>query len=475
MSSPHHQLTETISVGTSHDATRALQTVYVSLPPASYPEAVSAKLQVVGTTITVSTAVVNGGFDPVGIAALVGDEIEITTLDVSGKTTGRRVTVPPSGPPVIVRAEPPPYKRDVPLNTNLIIVFSEPIDAASLSNSSIQLNSGTALVDGLISFADVAHTQVQFIPASPLLSATDYVLTANVLVRNLNGTSLASTVSVSFTTVSVPRLTLIRAAPFETQTNVDVLSPVLELWFNEPVRIQSLADSNNQARIQLRLDGVTINADEAQFACRSVGIPTVGGCTSIFIVTNAPLRTGSNYQLVALAGLEGISGAILPDTHTIQFTTESPPTGESNAVLSAVSFTMLEFQVPSQPGWWQYAPKLVLAESSGKGPATIVSLSFFLPGFYRPFPLICGAGLRILAQSSVDLFGEHYGDFDRSFDFDGPGTRAAAGDATLVVTYRDDAGRMSAITVQGHIVPGALPTTYTGGNGYPFYVGHSGC
>ena len=66
--------------------------------------------------------VLAGGFDPVPIVAQAGDSIDVVVTDASGATvyhTGAAVAA--ARRPVIVRTEPPPKKRDVPLNASVVI------------------------------------------------------------------------------------------------------------------------------------------------------------------------------------------------------------------------------------------------------------------------------------------------------------------------------------------------------------------
>ena len=80
--------------------------------------------------------IVAGGFDPVAIAAVAGDGIAIA-VQTTGSPLSFTVVVPPVIPPVVVRTDPPPHKRDVPLNASLVMVFSQPIGSATLTNGSI--------------------------------------------------------------------------------------------------------------------------------------------------------------------------------------------------------------------------------------------------------------------------------------------------------------------------------------------------
>ena len=53
-------------------------------------------------------------------------------------------------PPVVVRTDPVPQKVDVPLNAVMTVVFSEPIDATTLTPTSVQLLRDTVPVRGTL-------------------------------------------------------------------------------------------------------------------------------------------------------------------------------------------------------------------------------------------------------------------------------------------------------------------------------------
>ena len=103
-------------------------------------------------------------------------------------------------PPVIVRTEPPPGKRDVPLNASIVIVFSEPIDSATLTPASVRLLHGGIEVAGSIHFLDGAQLTVAFVPDAQLAASTDYQLVVSQAVRDRDGQPLAAEETVPFTT-----------------------------------------------------------------------------------------------------------------------------------------------------------------------------------------------------------------------------------------------------------------------------------
>ena len=179
----------------------AEELVYVSLAPGAVPEGDRAAIRRVGDTVSFTTAIVDGGFDPVPIVASVGDVIEISVRNSSDVIISRvTATVMAARRPVVVRTNPPPRKRDVPLNTAIVVVFSEPIDSTTVTTSSIELRRSTTVVTGTVAFLDGSPTNVVFTPDNVLAPNTDYSLVVTDGVKDLDGTALETGVTVDFTT-----------------------------------------------------------------------------------------------------------------------------------------------------------------------------------------------------------------------------------------------------------------------------------
>ena len=173
--------------------------VYVSAPPGTVPSGVSASItdKVSGQSLTVAMS--DGGFDPVALVARVGDQLTIVVHDrLGGVLASTNLVVPPHQPPAIVRTNPPHGMTDVPLNTQIEIVFSEPVDSASLSGA-VQLSKGGLVIPGALSLA-APGVVAELLPAAPLAPSTEYELLITVGVRNVNGESLEGATSISFTT-----------------------------------------------------------------------------------------------------------------------------------------------------------------------------------------------------------------------------------------------------------------------------------
>jgi len=128
-------------------------------------------------------------------------------------------------------------------------------------------------------------------------------------------------------------------------------------------------------------------------------------------------------------------------------------------------FFMTEFQYSSAPDRWFYAPQVEATVAPGHS-VLISYLLFSIPGVNTPIPADtipnwpCFA--HVSAGTAVELNGEVYGDWTMSIGGE-PGRQATGADATARISYTDDAGVTSTLTLHGPIVPGSLPTTYTGG------------
>lgn len=174
---------------------------YVSLVPGTVPTGSHAIVRRVGDAASLTTAVIDGGFDPVPFAAQTGDSIEVVVTDAGGaRRFEARAAVGVARAPVVVRTDPPPKKRDVPLNAAIVIVFSEPIAPASLTPSSVQVLRGSTPVTGTVGLLGGTTAAVVFTPAAPLEPNTDYRLVVTRAVRDLENEPLSADTSVPFRT-----------------------------------------------------------------------------------------------------------------------------------------------------------------------------------------------------------------------------------------------------------------------------------
>lgn len=177
--------------------------VYVSLTPGTVSDGRLAIVRRVGAVATLTTAVIDGGFDPVPVVANVGESIEVLVRDASGSTIETlSLAVAAIRPPIIVRTDPPSPKTDVPINSVMVFVFSEPILASTLTSASVQLFRGTTSIAGTVSPLPGSPTAGRFVPNALLAPNTDYELVVTQAVRDLDGNSLQAPDTVRLTTGS---------------------------------------------------------------------------------------------------------------------------------------------------------------------------------------------------------------------------------------------------------------------------------
>ena len=173
--------------------------VYVSLPPGSVMRGSNVEIRNVNTGFARTDLVVLGGLDPVAVSARIGDTLELTVRDLDDVTASIRVIVGPRRPPKVVRTVPPPKKRDVALNSTIVIVFSEPIDQSRITAETIQLLRGSEPVSFHLRFTEDG-LRVEFEPRELLAPNAEYTLVVTTGVTDLDGEALDTPMEVSFTT-----------------------------------------------------------------------------------------------------------------------------------------------------------------------------------------------------------------------------------------------------------------------------------
>jgi Tol biopolymer transport system component len=173
---------------------------YVSFPPGSQPEADTA--EVVNRTRDLATGgpMVDGGLDPIPVPASIGDTLVITTYRQGLIFTQIVREVPDGIPPVIVRTNPPRGKTRVPLNWQILVVFSEPVDGATVTPTSVKLlRSGQPVPIQLVLAADGLSLEV--VPDAALEPAATHSLVVETELADRIGDMLESQFTSEFTTV----------------------------------------------------------------------------------------------------------------------------------------------------------------------------------------------------------------------------------------------------------------------------------
>jgi hypothetical protein len=177
---------------------------YVSLAPGTVLYGVAAVITNRSRATTRAAFLSAGGFDPVGVPAAAGDTLELEVHGLDGGTLLHATAVVPAArPPIIVRTDPPPRRRDVPLNASMVIVFSEPMDPLTITTGNVRLTAGGPPVSATVELSADGLRAV-LAPEDRLAAGTEYVLEIGTSVTDLDGDALEAVVHVSFVTESPP-------------------------------------------------------------------------------------------------------------------------------------------------------------------------------------------------------------------------------------------------------------------------------
>ena len=171
---------------------------YVSMRPATDPVGVSVTVRNGSISPPVSAAMVDGGFDPIEVVANPGDTLRITVHRSDGTLAPGYAVVQTRTRPVVVRTSPPNHKTDVVLNSVITIIFTQPMDDASLPGA-LRLSHGGTADAGTVTVSAGGLSAV-FVPTSSLTPGTTYQFEASTAALGQNGESLADPVRVTFTT-----------------------------------------------------------------------------------------------------------------------------------------------------------------------------------------------------------------------------------------------------------------------------------
>ena len=194
--------------------------VYVSLSPGTIPEGLTVAVDNVRTNERVTANVLEGGFDPIPIAAEVRDTLSVAVVVAGGDRKEARFAVPPGRRLLVVRTDPPPGRRDVPLNSNLLVVFSEPVDPGSLVEGSIVLRRGTEIIPIGLELDAEKPWIVRVAPSGRLAPSTTYSLTLTSMLRDRDGESPGVESTVEFTTQDAATLLDDAVIAFESTRDV---------------------------------------------------------------------------------------------------------------------------------------------------------------------------------------------------------------------------------------------------------------
>ncbi len=219
-------------------------------------------------------------------------------------TTGAE---PDTEPPRIESRDPDDGARNVSIETDITVTFSEAITASNPGNA-FSLSLGGSTVSGDV---DISGSTITFTPSSNLDYESSYTAKVTTDVQDLAGNSLQNEAEWSFETEEEPDLTspeILSVNPTNNEENVSIDTEI-SATFDEPLNDATVNDSN----FYLELDGDRVSGSVSR-----------SGDTIIFSPSN-DLDYESTYTATISTGIQDMAGNSLEDSEVWSFTTEEAP------------------------------------------------------------------------------------------------------------------------------------------------------
>lgn len=287
-------------------ASAAVEVAWVSLPPGTVDGGTAASVRNRHSGARINTTMTDGGFDPVAILAAAGDTLDINVTANGATVKAAAFVVPPSRRLLLVRTDPPPGKRDVPLNYRMVVVLSEPVAPASVVDNPLVLLQGTTPVPGTSRVSPDAPTEVTFEPAELLKAGTDYVLVVSTGLRDQDGDGLESELRIPFTTETPPavRLAFVAQPP----------DAIAGLYFPNVLEVEALDRYGNRVTRAAGTVSAALGGGPGGAALIGATVANLQGGVATFPALGVD-RGGSGYTIaVSRADLESAVSA----TFTVQ-------------------------------------------------------------------------------------------------------------------------------------------------------------
>ena len=301
---------------------------FVSVVPGTEPTGTSATIINRRTQASIEVPLVDGGFDPVGIPSEAGDTVEITILRPGDRPVYTRSTVPAARPPRVVRTSPARGRTDVAINATISVIFSEPVDPATVDGTSFRVTKDGVAIGGTVRPIAGPSIGIEFVPSSPLAPASAYELVLSDRIADLSGDHLTAPLVSGFTTEVSPSRTL-----------AFIVQPSLAYAFTEFGSVIRVAAVNQAGAPDTTFSGpVSLSLDPNPGGAALVGASTVNAVRGVASFPDVAVIESGTYSLrAAAAGFNGRSSdafGVLPSAWTLK---ASPSSVRSGPAMTAAN------------------------------------------------------------------------------------------------------------------------------------------
>ncbi|MBI4604567.1 MAG: Ig-like domain-containing protein [Planctomycetes bacterium] len=234
-----------------------------------------------------------------------GNELNGGSQFASGFTTE---FLPDSTAPAVVAVGPPAGTTGVPLNAQVLVLFSEPMDPVSFDAAALTVSAGGNAVAGAVSLAS-GNTQAIWMPRLPLAAGTLHNVSLAGTVRDAAGNALGAPVASTFTTgseadLTPPAFTDVSPPSGSAGVPTDV---VVRLRFSERLNPATVSDAS-----------VVLNA--SGIGQRPAAVSLDASLTVMTVAPLEPLRGFTFHSLSVRNTVFDLAGNAFPGTG-VSFTT----------------------------------------------------------------------------------------------------------------------------------------------------------
>ena len=228
--------------------------------------------------------------------------------------------------PVVSATSPAADAVDVQINVQIAATFSKAMDPGSLTANTFLVKNGDAQVPGDVAYG--SGQVVTFTPAMSLPRMTRFTATLTSAVKDIQGNSLASAFTWSFTTGTKAAPTLLSVSPSDGDTDVAANVTVSAIF---DMAMQSLTSSTfmlKQASTPI-LGGVVTSAD---------------GTVATFTPSSS-LAPGTVFTATIVAGATSLTNSVFATDRSWSFTTEMMPSVTATSPVAGAIGVPVNIQV----------------------------------------------------------------------------------------------------------------------------------
>ena len=262
--------------------------------------------------------------------------VTMTALGLSG--CGGKGPLPPSDttPPSVISVNPANGAQNVPINSSVIITFSEAMDASSINGQTISVSTGNSNVQGSVTYSGVTAI---FKPTSNLNPKTIYTVAVEAGVKDAAGNAMSSPYGYIFITgVDVQQdITPPRVVDVQPSNRTIGVSPntVIVVMFSEPMDPTTITN----ATVIISTVAGNIPSTVTPFGSAAIIKPTTD------------LAANTDYTVLVTTHVKDLAGNAMTDAFVSSFRTgavndTNPPSVVAGSIIPASGATTVSVNTP---------------------------------------------------------------------------------------------------------------------------------